>query len=232
MLWLQGWNDAPPMVRACLASFEALNPSWCVRALRAEDLAEFLGADPTLPLIRSGSLPPQATADLVRLALLRQHGGVWADATCYCLRQLDEWLLSAAEPGFFAFDRPAPDRMIGSWFLAAKPDDYIIAQWQSAASAYWKQRKEAHTYYWLHHLFGEVYRTDATFREQWDHTPKISALNAFHFIPTNTKLAAMCKLADWDFIDSKRVPVLKLSHSANGPDGSVFSYLMHRAGVS
>jgi hypothetical protein len=56
------------------------------------------------------------------MELLRRHGGVWADATCYCLQPLAEWLPSKLAPaGFFAFDRPAPDRMLASWFLAAQP---------------------------------------------------------------------------------------------------------------
>ena len=58
--------------------------------------------------------------------MLRQHGGVWADATSFCLRPLDDWLNAAYAAGFFAFRNPAKDRMMANWFIASEPDNALF----------------------------------------------------------------------------------------------------------
>ena len=76
---------------------------------------------------RSAGLPGRLQADLARLDLLARHGGVWADATCFCVRPLDDWLLPCLPSGFFAFDRPGPDRLLSTWFLAAQPGNALVS---------------------------------------------------------------------------------------------------------
>lgn len=83
------------------------------------------------------SITKQALSDVLRINLLAQHGGVWADATCFCTKPLDEWLPEYMSTGFFAFERPVADRMIGSWFLAASKYNYIIKTFQLKVNAYW-----------------------------------------------------------------------------------------------
>lgn len=41
------------------------------------------------------------------------------DATCLCMRPLDEWIDTHSKSGFFAFSKPGPDRLVSSWFLAS-----------------------------------------------------------------------------------------------------------------
>ena len=36
---------------------------------------------------------------MIRLELLAEHGGVWADATMLCLRPLDSWIAHALPEG-------------------------------------------------------------------------------------------------------------------------------------
>jgi hypothetical protein len=59
---------------------------------------------------------------VLRVNLIAQHGGVWADATCLCCKPLDEWLPDCTRSGFFAFAKPARDRLLSSWFMAATKD--------------------------------------------------------------------------------------------------------------
>ena len=83
--WAQGFAQAPPLVRACAASWVRLNrPRWDVRLLAVHNLSSY-GVDPTPA---SGfAFPPRRTssqlADVVRTELLRRYGGMWADATVF-----------------------------------------------------------------------------------------------------------------------------------------------------
>lgn len=72
-------------------------------------------------------LTVQKISNIVRLCLLRRYGGIWADATVFCLRPLDSWVMDYYTTGFCAFRNPAPDRLMSNWFMAAEKDNPILA---------------------------------------------------------------------------------------------------------
>lgn len=162
--WDGGEAAAPPVVTACIASWRRHNPGWSVVVLDAHSLA----ARAELP-DRPAGMSVQAYSDLVRLRLLRRHGGVWADATVMCLKPLDHWLPPLAATGFFAFlwtraDRwfvlPNVHRVPTSWFLAAAPEGPVIAAWEAASFAYWQGRSRPHDYFWVHLILETLIATD------------------------------------------------------------------------
>src|SRR5690606_23656915 len=108
LLWLQGWDEAPPVARACLESWRRLNPGWDVRALDGTAIERYVGPR---AFARIAAVPkePEAFSDQIRIELLYRHGGVWTDATAMCARPLDDWLPERMSTGFFAFARPTPD---------------------------------------------------------------------------------------------------------------------------
>ena len=167
--WAQGIEEAPPVVRACAASWAERNPGWTVRTLSMRDLdglIEVADIPETLGLAHR--------ADVFRARLLARYGGVWADATCYCMKPLDDWLLPLMQSGFFAFHRPAPDRLIDNWFLASEPDGLILRQWSARMTAYVRARRQADHYFWPLFLFAREARSGG-FRRAWAATPKVSA---------------------------------------------------------
>ena len=130
MYWHQGWRRAPDLVTRCAATWRAHNPTWEIRLLDAETITETI----TLPrATRALGLPLPALSDVTRICLLRKHGGVWADATLWCTRPLDDWVQTAtARSGFFAFEKPGPDRPVSSWFLAARSQCRMVDLWHAA----------------------------------------------------------------------------------------------------
>jgi hypothetical protein len=83
------------------------------------------------------TLSRQHRADLLRLDLLAHHGGVWVDATSFCMRPLDDWLPANMDSGFFAFHQPGPDRIISNWFLAAVPGNVLVSRLFALMAAHW-----------------------------------------------------------------------------------------------
>jgi len=173
--WFQGVNRAPRLVRQCLKSLEVVNPGWELKVLDGGDFRQFAPIDDYLDLRRQ-RLKPAALADVVRISLLQRFGGVWADATVLCRQPLDAWLPELMEPsGFFAFDRPAPDRPLASWLLAAEPDNPLAAKWAMRVAGYWRGRRKADEYYWFHREFDRLCGSDPEAAEAWRITPRISA---------------------------------------------------------
>jgi len=134
-LWLQGIENAPLLVRKCYASWVKRNPGWEVVVLDENNIGRYL------PQQFSG-ITKQALSDVLRINLLAAHGGVWVDATCFCVQPLDEWLYDNMPYGFFAFDSPGPDRMISSWFIAAEKYNYICSTYRNKVNLYWAENPD------------------------------------------------------------------------------------------
>jgi hypothetical protein len=112
-----------------------MNPDWEIRFLSREDLSEHFDLD----VLTDGAIDrmsPQNVANLVRINLLKRHGGVWADATCLCMVPLDDWIHEYAKSGFFAFSKPRPDRLMSNWFLAAEEDCPLVSRLCSVVNSY------------------------------------------------------------------------------------------------
>jgi Capsular polysaccharide synthesis protein len=134
-LWFQGLEKAPYVVRKCHESWAARNPGWELVCLDDASLQAFASADYHVGSF--ATLSRQQRSDLLRLDLLAKHGGVWADATCFCVQPLDSWLPPNLDSGFFAFSRPHPKRIISSWFLAAEPQNILVSRLFEFMLDYW-----------------------------------------------------------------------------------------------
>lgn len=211
-LWLQGWDSAPPLVQACLTSWESRNPTWTVRALTSETLGDYLDLAAIYPMVDLSAVPAASLSDMVRVALLAEHGGVWVDSTVFCVRPLDGWLDDYTGSGFFAFARPGPDRMVSSWFLASEPNHPITLELRDRVRAYWRDRSAPDHYFWLHRLFFEAYRTHAPFRQLWDATPEFRSDGPHYFVPYRGRLAGRMTRRARARVRSGTDPVYKLSH--------------------
>jgi hypothetical protein len=207
MLWQQGWDAAPPIVRASADSWRDLNPGWELVLLDEKRLPDwapgYAGMSETIKARTSRS-------NIARLNLLLARGGVWADATLFCSRPLDDWLGSVAGQGLFMFSGPRPYRSCEIWFMAAAAENPVLAAWRDTVAAYWQAFSRPHHYYWMEFLLDLALARDPAAREVWDsvpvvppHGPEIVAANRFD---TGAPKAV------FDLIEQRRVPVHKLSH--------------------
>lgn len=135
ILWAQGPEQMPPVPRACVDSWVRRNPGWQIELLSIQTLRRY--AHPLLDTPQARSQRPYRLSELARLDLLSRHGGVWVDATCFCMRPLEEWLPQCLGSGFFAFDRPGRDRLAASWFLASPPEGHVVNAMREALIDYY-----------------------------------------------------------------------------------------------
>jgi hypothetical protein len=229
-LWLQGWENAPAIIKACLASWRRHHPDWTIVELNAETLADWVDLDEILPNGKWKNLPPAGLSDIVRSELLATYGGVWVDSSLYCTRPLEEWLPHNIPNGFFAFSRPGVDRLLASWFIATIPDHYLMHEWRRRVRLFWQDREECAEYFWFHHLFGQAYEENSEFRRLWDEVPKIAADGPHFFYPFEERSQAPVGLKDLFAVEQRTSPVFKLSHSVSdaAPPGSVMAYFLKR----
>ena len=135
MMWLQGLDNAPPAVKACYNSWVAHNPDWQVVFLDEHNFRDYIDVDDVLG--SDNNMQIQARADVIRINLLAEYGGVWADATCFCRKPLDSWIDEYTRSGFFAFDKPSPLKLMDNWFMASHRDCYLTQKVADESNAYW-----------------------------------------------------------------------------------------------
>lgn len=125
---------------------------------------------------RTKNLSRNHLANIVRMKLLLQHGGLWVDATVFCTKPLDSWFPAVVQPsGFFAYANPGPDRLCANWLLYSEPNNPLVHHWLAASEAFWETRQDTTEYFWMHRLFGELYATNSQVKQLWDATPKLPA---------------------------------------------------------
>src|ERR1700748_2440425 len=95
-LWLQGLDNAPLVVQKCYESWLKHNPYWTITFLDETNIRDFV----SLPDVQ---ITRQSLSDVLRINLLAKYGGIWVDATCYCVKPLDLWIDQYTTQGFFAF---------------------------------------------------------------------------------------------------------------------------------
>ena len=169
----------------------------------------------------------QGRSDILRLNLLARYGGVWADATLWCHRPLDDWLGALVDSGFFAFhngqvhSRRGEALRFTSWLLAARRNHYLVRRLLDAARVYWARRSRADEYFWLFVLVERLYADDPEFQARWEAMPRVEALRSApgprYFAPfTDARLSGLTD-EYLTMIVSDDVPVFKLRHRRVNP---------------
>lgn len=142
--WHQGEAEAPFIVRRCIETWRSRNPGWEVRVLCAQTVRDYVDMSDVPP-----GLPLRYSANLLRVRLMRDYGGVWTDATIYCHRPLDEWIWLHLTGGFFVFHNGGPDRFIESWFIASVPRHLLSRHWAEDFARHLQQLPKVSEFYFI-----------------------------------------------------------------------------------
>lgn len=193
-IWFQGIDQAPAWVQSNFERTRILNPEYRFTVHGKQSVMELIG---DCGFEVPDDITPQALSDIFRIAVLRQHGGVWMDASLFLCKPLWRWLEPrCANSDFFAYSYPGDWRLpLSSWFLSAHRDSAIISVWYDFCLTYWTENKRAasplqnsgvlegdpfefmkldqavssntYPYFWFHHIFGYLLKTNQAFADAW-----------------------------------------------------------------
>lgn len=126
IMWWQGFDNAPDIVKMCLESWRSHNKEWNIVELDMHNFYKYVDISDLLEKNSSPTL--QVKANVIRLKLLAKYGGLWIDSTCYCCKPLDSWICDYIQSGFFAFRNPHRLRKMSNWFIFADRNSYLIQE--------------------------------------------------------------------------------------------------------
>lgn len=168
--WEQGFDDAPPIVRANRERLERLHGADVVE-LDKERLHQLV--DIPIDIRLHAESDRTHFSDIARFALLHRYGGIWLDATCLVTDSVLDRFDVLVRSGFFAFRYH--DALTSNWFLAAQPGNYVTGMMYQGLCEYWRRRDITVHYYMAHHMFESLYYLDQRFASIWDATIDLSS---------------------------------------------------------
>ena len=151
--WLQGVENAPPLVKKCIASVEKFKGNRKHIVITNENLNEWV----RLPSFvwekyKSGKIGNAHFADIIRLYLLAEYGGYWIDATCFMTAEIPEVVDS--EPLFMYHSSGRWDwTLVNNCFIHADKGNSLILAWRDIMIEYWKGENRALEYFFCHLCF-------------------------------------------------------------------------------
>lgn len=151
LCWLQGEEQAPPMVKRCIESVRKYAVDYTIRLLTADnieqtvDLPEYIWRK-----YKEGTISFTHFSDILRTALLVQHGGIWLDVTVLLTSPIPTTI--AQQPLFFFQKSPfQPIPHIGSsWFIVAQKGNPVLQRVLDVLCEYWKKENVLRDYFLFH----------------------------------------------------------------------------------
>lgn len=124
IIWVFWDGPSHKLVETCMESWRLHNPSYDFRQLDVASVSHWL---PNFDLTLAKHETKAKFSDFVRLALLSEYGGVWVDASLFCVEPLDRWIGTKEFCGFYidGFTTMPECPVIESWFLASTPSPFM-----------------------------------------------------------------------------------------------------------
>lgn len=184
VMWLQGIDNAPDIVKKCIASQKVAMSDKNFIFLDEENIKDYV----TLPEFiyekrKKGIIPNAQFSDLVRLALLIEHGGYWIDSTVFMtdgrmmdfIEKSDLFMFSFY---YFGFN---PEIMeYNNWFIYSTTNNNVLCLLQKMLYEYWKDNDRLSNYY-IWHIFESI--VNDYYKEEIDRMPIVSQAQA-HVLAT------------------------------------------------
>ena len=155
--WLQGLEQAPPIVKACYSSLKQNLSDREIKIITEKNWREYVELpDFIVERWNKKQLPPALFSDLLRLQLLIRYGGTWIDSTVLCTGT--EHAMDYLDSDLFMFQyrlpqsSPASFEGISNWFITSCTNNKLLLVLRDMLFAYWKEF-DCTLYYFIFHLF-------------------------------------------------------------------------------
>ncbi|SIT97533.1 Capsular polysaccharide synthesis protein [Epilithonimonas bovis DSM 19482] len=90
VMWWQGYNSMPTLVKSCYNSIKKVYPNMDLVLITEENYKNYLQLpEHILQHVQNKNISLTHLSDILRMGLLSKHGGVWIDATIYLTGQID-----------------------------------------------------------------------------------------------------------------------------------------------
>ncbi len=220
--WLQGVENAPELVKNCITSIQYYIKDRDFIFINKDNFSNYCEIPGYIvDKWKKGVISNTHFSDILRLALLIQHGGLWLDSTVYMSGELPDYITDgdffAYRDGFFNCDLIN----IGNWLIYSKPNNILLNETLSLIYSYWKKYNHTKHYFIFQMFFRMV--TDC-YEKEWSDVPYFSQMDQHIF-----SFELLDKFSEKRWAQLKGLTnIHKLTNKiyvSNAEDGSYYSML-------
>ncbi len=173
-IWLQGEENAPELVKACYRSIRR-NCKQELVVLDEKTLFNYI----TLPkeIIekrKQGLIKHAHFADICRVELLYEHGGIWLDSTDFVTASIPQFMIDS---DFFMFLVRTGGTFGYSFcqncYIRARKGSYLLAAWRAMMLDYWIHENAELDYFMHQLLFKTLVTHDERAKEYFEKMPHV-----------------------------------------------------------
>jgi hypothetical protein len=179
-IW-QFWDNAaghttPEIVKSSLQSVNRFKGNFDLKVLNKATFADYSDLPGyVLDKFNKGQISYTHFSDLLRLNLLKNHGGIWLDATAYMTDFIPASILNEE---FFVLltDKLThyPYSFVQNCFIRAKKGSFICEAWYRMCIEYWKHETEISDYFQHQLMFKALISNQSKAKNLFKQMPHIS----------------------------------------------------------
>lgn len=174
--WLQGYKEAPVLIQKCIDSIKKYSGGQNFCFITMQNYKEYVDVpDYLIKKLENGTITLTFFSDILRLLLLDKYGGLWVDATVFCIGDFQHLY---KESEFFAFRITAEDdgRAAASWFMYSEKGHILVKETLHLLLQYCSKMERMEHYYMIHYFFRMVAEC---YSEVWEKVPVIEVSDCY-----------------------------------------------------
>lgn len=153
--WEQGIENAPDIVKACVASVEKYKNEYGHIVLDKNTIKNYINIPEYIwDMNKKGVIKSAHMSDIIRISLLTKYGGIWVDATILFTDNLPEYITNS---DLFVFQNDLKTDLDGlnmaNYFIASKSNNIYLKRMEILLNKYWQENKFYINYFFFLHAF-------------------------------------------------------------------------------
>lgn len=213
--WLQGEENAPDLVKKCISSVRKYYSDKKITIVDSDNFQTFVSLpDYIIRKWKGGLISNTHFSDILRTALMVEHGGIWMDATVYLTGRIPDIYF---KKDLFLFSHMMPDDItirFNSWFIISRKGEKHMTSVLEVLYRYWKDEYKVREYFLWHLIATEVFEKYGDAVEIYTIPDIIPELLSFNI---NNQFSQEY----WDYV-TKLTSIHKLSNKYQLIEGSTY----------
>lgn len=177
--WNSGAENAPDLVKACLASVDKYRGNIERVILNDDNIKDYVTIpDYIYKLKQKGIISNTHFSDILRTYLLYEHGGCWIDATVLLTDYLPDYITQSELFVFTNEQKNDPDNLsMTSYFISSQGNSAVIAKAKRVLELYWEENNFLLNYFLFLHAVTLLMQSSDENKKECDKMYKFSYID-------------------------------------------------------
>ena len=177
MMWYQGLENAPPIVKICYESIFRNRGKHPVYILNKNNIKKYISLpNYIIEKFKKGIIGMAHFSDIIRVGLLLKFGGYWIDSTYFIttpLKKINSTFFTLKPRHCFVKKHSFIKCLFSINFMAVPKNSFIATYSFASLLFYWKKYNSTICYFLLDYIFNIAYKKLPKFKKIIDDQPYI-----------------------------------------------------------